>query len=546
METEEEKEPLTFPFSEVSETTVKSEHILKDKDLIALDKDVNTFSDFGNYITEYYEPRESEGIVFSTEDAFDGETEPAFVNEVDKATSKVKKFVSYKEFVARAEEPILGPVVDLQGHTSPIFLQGIQSDFSWPPHLAGPPSHVMGWRKSPGSAGDVVTVRGNRSISSVLEDAGALGQQAAFLLQCQAEGEQLGGVLHLRELADGQAASSCPAFQLQGKEDWVSLKEIVSLAGYSPDRFLALGDPYYNRKPGGITMAARVLLYMGEKMTNLQELTGQWKQVLLQDSRRLKEEQDQVKELGQEQEPGHAKLVLEWLKMKCMKTTENATVCLYCGLICQSQNFMKHMKNHLYRKGLGIQKRNRKQCRECNKTFKERKQLLLHMVSAHGVSPDKLFNLKECSFCKVFIPQDDMNRHRIASHLNDTLECQNCEESFINEQLLRAHCNNVHKKKYNYKGICSYCQKEVHNIRNHMKKGHTPINCNHWDKTFSTQTGLTTHMHSVNGTVTKRPCPECCKYIINVRFHIRTVHRGEIKPFRRNNKRCVICRKFIL
>ena len=79
-----------------------------------------------------------------------------------------------------------------------------------------------------------------------------------------------------------------------------------------------------------------------------------------------------------------------------------------------------------------------------------------------------------------------------------------------------------------------------------MNKGHTPIKCNHCEKTFSTQTGLTTHMHSVNGTVPKKQCPECFKYIINVRFHIRTVHRGEIKPFRRNNKRCVICRKFIL
>ena len=61
----------------------------------------------------------------------------------------------------------------------------------------------------------------------------------------------------------------------------MSLKELVSLAGYSPDTILALEDLHYNRKPGGITMAARVLLFMGEKMTNLQELTDQWKQMLL-------------------------------------------------------------------------------------------------------------------------------------------------------------------------------------------------------------------------------------------------------------------------
>ena len=548
----EEEESLTCPVNEVLKTTAKNKNVFKDKYCVPLDKDVNTFSDFVNDITESYKPRERECIVYSKEDLMDSdeEIEPASVDEVDKATLKVGEFLSYQEFLAKAEEPIPGPMVDLQGHTSPIFLQGIQGDFKWPSHLAGPSSHAMGWRKSPGSAGDVVTVRGNRSISSVLEEAGALGQQAAFLLQCQSEGEQLGGVLHLRELADGQAASNCPAFQLQGKEGWLSLKELVSLAGYSPDSFLALGDPYYNRKPGGITMAARVLLYMGEKMTNLQELTDQWKQVLLQDSRRLKEEKEQVKELGQEQEPGQAKLILEWLKRNCMKTTENATVCLYCGLICYeqsiSQNFMKHMKNHLFRKGHGIQTRKRKQCSECNKSFKERKPLKLHMVSAHSVSPDELVNLKECPFCKVFIPQEDMNIHRISSHLNDTLKCQNCNASFMNEHLLRAHCNNVHNTKYNYKGICSFCHKEFPNIRNHMKKGHTSVKCNHCDKIFTTQKGLTTHMHSVNGTVPKRQCPECFKYIINVTFHIRTVHRGEMKPFRKNKKRCVVCRKFVL
>ena len=235
--------------NEVIKTTITNKHIPKDKEIVALGKDYKTCPDIDIEYTEFNKSRERGGGVLGEEDllAFDEEAEPSFVDEVtelDEATSKVGEIVSFKEFVAQAEEPIPGPVVDLQGYTGLIFLQGIQGDFQWPPHLAGPPSHAMGWRKSPGSAGDVVTVRGNRSISSVLEEAGALGQQAAFLLQCQAEGEQLGGVLHLRDLADGQAASSCPAFQLQGKEDWVSLKELVSLAGYSPDRFLALGDPH--------------------------------------------------------------------------------------------------------------------------------------------------------------------------------------------------------------------------------------------------------------------------------------------------------------
>ena len=183
-------------------------------------------------------------------------------------------------------------MVDLKGLTGTFYLPGIEEDFQWPPHLAGPSSHSMVWRRRPGKTGEVVTLRGNTSIRRVLEDAGQLGQQAAFLLPCQDREEQLVGVLHLPQFAAGQAASCVPAFQLQGREDLVSLEQLVSLGGYTtahpfdqggvPSR---IGDPIYSVKtqPGDSTVAASVLLYMGDEMTALKALTNTWKQVLLQD-----------------------------------------------------------------------------------------------------------------------------------------------------------------------------------------------------------------------------------------------------------------------
>ena len=168
------------------------------------------------------------------------------------------------------------------------------------------------------------------------------------------------------------------------------------------------------------------------------------------------------------------------------------------------------------------------------------------MIFAHNMSPDELVSFKKCPFCKTVIPLEEMNRHRISTHLNDTLECKDCQSSFVNEHLLGSHWRNVHSTKYNFKGICNICQKEVPNVKNHMKNGHTPVQCKHCDKTFSTQKGLTAHMHSVDGTMPKRQCPECFKYIINLKEHIMIVHRGEMKPSKRNKWRCSGCMKFVL
>ena len=78
---------------------------------------------------------------------------------------------------------------------------------------------------------------------------------------------------------------------------------------------------------------------------------------------RLKEEQENIKKQGLEQEPGQAKFILEWLKIKCVETTENAALCLYGGLLCYeqstSQNLMNHMKKHLFMIGHRSQPRKR-------------------------------------------------------------------------------------------------------------------------------------------------------------------------------------------
>ena len=114
-------------------------------------------------------------------------------------------------------------VVHLSGQSGPAYLPGILPDFPWPGYISGPGHHSMGWRKAPGQAGYMLKVLGNRSLHTVVAEQGDLPELAAFLLPHQEEpASQLGGILHIKDFINGQAATSCAAFQLEGQEEKVS------------------------------------------------------------------------------------------------------------------------------------------------------------------------------------------------------------------------------------------------------------------------------------------------------------------------------------
>ena len=69
------------------------------------------------------------------------------------------------------------------------------------------------------------------------------------------------------------------------------------------------------------------------------------------------------------------------------------------------------------------------------------------MIFAHNMSPDELVRLKECQFCKIFIPQENIDKYRISKDSNDTLECKDCKTLFLNEKLLESHWRIVHRTK---------------------------------------------------------------------------------------------------
>ena len=137
-------------------------------------------------------------------------------------------------------------VVDLSGQSGPAYLPGILADFSWPVwgpgdlagpghQVAGPGNHSMGWRKAPGQAGYMLKVLGNRSLHTVVAEQGGLPELAAFLLpHLEGPASQLGGILHIKDFINGQAATSCAAFQLQDQEGKVSFQFHIIIASASP------------------------------------------------------------------------------------------------------------------------------------------------------------------------------------------------------------------------------------------------------------------------------------------------------------------------
>ena len=209
-------------------------------------------------VREFFNPVPLTEQLWATQDPKFGETEASDETETSAKDNTANCLVVVKDeplnnFVEHEEEEESQagsqrqeenlthlPVANLSGQSGPAYLPGILPDFSWPGYISGPGHHSMGWRKAPGQAGYMLKVLGNRSLHTVVAEQGGLPELAAFLLPHQEEpASQLGGILHIKDFINGQAATSCAAFQLEGQDGKVSFQYHVFIIFF----LLPLGQP---------------------------------------------------------------------------------------------------------------------------------------------------------------------------------------------------------------------------------------------------------------------------------------------------------------
>ena len=190
--------------------------------------------------------------------------------------------------------------------------------------------------------------------------------------------------------------------------------------------------------------------------------------------------------------------------------------CKICG---KSKTHRKESKliDHIMEK----HEDNKVKCETCDKTFKAKRILDVHIKTFHG-DKSKFIN---CQFCpKAFPVLSLLNYHIKTKHnLNHGKQCLTCEETFESKSHLTKHKLEIHLAVHNdelQKYFCNVC-KSYHQNKEAVKKHENKVkidetfNCDICDKKLKSKSGLKYHKksHIYDADEEKIECTICGKKI---------------------------------
>ncbi|XP_050097100.1 transcription factor grauzone-like [Anopheles aquasalis] len=150
-------------------------------------------------------------------------------------------------------------------------------------------------------------------------------------------------------------------------------------------------------------------------------------------------------------------------------------------------------------------------CEICQKTYKSRRYLGLHMAKAHGSEEDRPY---KCEVCQLSFPKTYLLKTHQTLHVRK--QCDLCKKVLSSQQSLRVHMAQMHSD--DNQQICATC-----------------------GKTFRTKQAMERHIKEHRGEelVDRMQCEYCKKWFngkYNLRKHIRFIHSEDGQVFR-----CDIC-----
>ncbi|KAG8036272.1 hypothetical protein G9C98_004852 [Cotesia typhae] len=168
-------------------------------------------------------------------------------------------------------------------------------------------------------------------------------------------------------------------------------------------------------------------------------------------------------------------------------------------------------------------------CELCDKTFKTKECLKVHVQSQHA---KKNFKCKKCNYASNF--QRNLRQH-IKIHQNTTVASQSNVKTSLRSYSAKLHqrdsCSEVNRSKSSFKcSICSYTMKSLELLNEHTKNHNNNklFSCNVSDKTFGRKKLLQEHRVICHALQSSRySCNECqltFSYFGRLSRHLRIVH----------------------
>jgi KRAB domain-containing zinc finger protein len=234
---------------------------------------------------------------------------------------------------------------------------------------------------------------------------------------------------------------------------------------------------------------------------------------------------------------------LSYLKQHQLSHNENAERQLFT---CKVSNCGKTFPNSAaFRSHSHVHSDRRFSCSHCEKSFKTRPGLTVHLVK-HSIGDAKSFQCHVCGWTTIYRQQ--YYEHIKAHTAKRDLECFHCSKKFTKKSLLILHMQ-THLSERNF--ICNIddCRKafKTYNSCYAHKRKHQnsakKYNCASCDKVFSSQSVLLSHVKAHTGesfTCHFEGCSKSYAHKQNLNMHLLTAHVQREKVFE-----CEICQKIL-